>query len=155
MDNNVYGRAELLESIQQLSAHDDMASPYSVPIKQMKLDLKQQNVSPVLESFYDTVATKITAPGDGIVYSVVNRGNAKEKLCSSMSDEEDLGSDPVYHILEMEEPQMYGKEDPGTDPVYHILEMEEPQMYVKEDPGTDPVYHILEMEEPQMCNTIN
>ena len=108
MDNNVYGATELPENIQQFSSQDDLASPYSVPLKHTT---EIQNVSPALESLYDAVTTENSAPDDGIVYSVLNHDNANKsrmkKLHSSMSDEQDSGSDPIYHILEVEESQMY------------------------------------------------
>ena len=104
MDNNVYGATELLENIQQSSSQYDLASPYSAPVKQTEV----QNVSQALESLYDTVTTENSEHDDGIMYSVLNHGNARMKILHSpMSDEQDRGSDPIYHILEVEESQMY------------------------------------------------
>ena len=59
-----------------------------------------------MDSFYDIVTTETSAPDDGSVYSVLNCDYMDTSIKNSLSDEEDTESDPVYHILEVDEPQM-------------------------------------------------
>ena len=110
MDNYTYGMTELPENNQQPPSQIELASPNSAPFKNMTKTPKPQNVSqPGMESFYDMVTTENSAPDDGTVYSVLNCENINtsiKKLYSLSDEHDDSGSGAIYHILEIEEPEM-------------------------------------------------
>jgi len=61
-----------------------------------------------MESVYDTVTTEAPMPIDA-VYSILEQENASSnsKSYSLIPVGENLEIDPVYHILDIEEPQLY------------------------------------------------
>ena len=109
--NSTYSKTELVENNQQPPPQANLASPNSVPFKNMTKTPKPQNVSPpAMENSYDMVTTENSAPDDTVDYSDLNCENLytsrMEKLFS-LSDEDDSGTDPInHHTLEVEESQM-------------------------------------------------
>ena len=81
MDNNAYEMTDQPKDSQLSSLPQDLASPYSIPIKLKEINAENCE-SVELEGFYDLAASEDNSTDDGGDYSVLNHSKSGRATCS-------------------------------------------------------------------------